>query len=182
MRFSDVTTMERLHELEIYAEVYQKVGIEHQIAFTLPSAPDRILGVVLCREKLDFSDTERDLLNAARPFLIQAYRSALRYRALLVAKPSFHRREPAPEVGALLGLGLTMRQATVLQLLSIGTADRDIATHLQISLRTVHKHVENCYRLLGVNSRAEAAAVAWAAAQAPAQSKRVHRPAPQPAD
>jgi DNA-binding CsgD family transcriptional regulator len=182
LRFSDVTTVERLHALEIYAEVYRPVGIEHQIAITLPPAPDRILGVVLSRGSRDFTDTERDLLNAARPFLIQAYRNALRYRELLVARPSFHRREPAPEVEALLGLGLSPRQATVLQLVSIGTADRDIATHLQISPRTVHKHLENCYRLLGVNSRAEAAEVAWAAAKAPSQSKRVHRPAPQPAN
>jgi DNA-binding CsgD family transcriptional regulator len=177
LRFSDVTTPERLHALEIYTEVYRRVGIEYQIAFTLPHAPDRILGVVLCRGQHDFTDAERDLLNAARPFLIQAYRNALRYRELLVVRPSLPRSQPAPELDALVGLGLSAREASVLQLLSIGSSDREIATHLQISPRTVQKHLENCYRSLGVNSRADATKMAWAAATIPAMTKRVHRPA-----
>ncbi len=69
--------------LKIYTEVYKPMGIEHQIAFTLPHERDRILGVVLARSKTDFTDAERDLLDAARPYLIQAYRNAIRYSELL---------------------------------------------------------------------------------------------------
>jgi DNA-binding NarL/FixJ family response regulator len=44
----------------------------------------------------------------------------------------------------------------------MGAADRDIATRLEISHRTVQKHLQSCYRQLGVTSRSRAAAVAWA--------------------
>ncbi len=40
-----------------------------------------------------------------------------------------------------------------------GQASGDIAATLGISPRTVQKHIERAYRKLGVNSRADAAAV-----------------------
>ena len=61
-RFSDVVTHDELHALSIYREVYKPLGIEYQIAFTLPHASDRILGVALSRCERDFGDDERDLL------------------------------------------------------------------------------------------------------------------------
>src|SRR5689334_4736816 len=49
MRFSDLVTQEQLHSLDLYTEVYAKLGVEYQIAFTLPHEKDRILGVALSR-------------------------------------------------------------------------------------------------------------------------------------
>jgi len=40
------------------------------------------LGIARSRGKRDFTASERDLLNLARPYLIQAYRNALAYTAL----------------------------------------------------------------------------------------------------
>jgi DNA-binding CsgD family transcriptional regulator len=176
LRFSDVITRAQLHALELYTAVYRPVGIEYQIAFTLPHEAGRILGVVLCRGHHDFSDAERDLLEAARPFLIQAYRNAIHYSELLITRRSRPRSEPAPELSALIGLGLTRRQAQILQLLCAGAADRDIATHLAISPRTVQKHLERCYRELGVSHRAAATELAWATTTVQAARKHVHRP------
>jgi DNA-binding CsgD family transcriptional regulator len=148
-----------LLELEIYQRVYRPIGVEHQIGFTLDSGHSRILGVHLSRRRRDFSDRDRDLLNAARPFLIQAYRNAIRYTQALQA-----RTDPAPpSLDALAGLGLTRRQAEVLQLLASGASEDEIAVRLGISRRTAQKHLEHCYRRLGVNSRSKAAAIAWAA-------------------
>jgi DNA-binding CsgD family transcriptional regulator len=175
VRFSDVVTPAQLHALPIYTEVYALMGIEHMIAFTLPHQPDRILGVALGRGGHDFTDDERDLLDRARPFLIQAYRNAIRYTRLLSVKARHDAAHAAPEIEALLALGLTRRQAQILQLMAIGARERDIAIHLQLSPRTVEKHLERCYRILGVHNRTQAAELAWATTDAPAQTRRVHR-------
>lgn len=157
-RFSDVVTRAELHELELYQRAYRPIGLEYQIAFTLESGQDRILAIHLGRRERDFSDGERDLLNEARPFLIQCYRNAIRYSEALDHRPD---GELLPSIDALVSLGLTPRQAEVLQLLAAGASERDIAVRLRVSHRTVQKHLQLSYRQLGVHSRSQAAAVAW---------------------
>jgi DNA-binding CsgD family transcriptional regulator len=160
-RFSDVVSREELHELEIYRRLYGVIGLEHQIAFTLESGEGRrILAIHLGRRRRDFSNRERDLLNAARPFLIQAYRNAIRYTRALTATTD----PTPPSLDALAELGLTRRQAQALQLLASGASEQEIAARLGISIRTAQKHLEHCYRRLGVNTRSKAAAIAWASA------------------
>jgi DNA-binding NarL/FixJ family response regulator len=110
-----------------------------------------VLAVVLSREHEDFTDAERDLLNRARPFLIQAYRNAAAYT---LAKP------PDPRA-TLEAHGLTTRQAEVLGLVALGGSNRDVAARLGLSDRTVQKHLENAFRALGVTTRSEAAARVW---------------------
>ncbi len=61
---------------------------------------------------------------------------------------------PAPDdVGGLL----SVREKEVLRLLAEGMTDREIATGLAISPRTVESHVSSVLRKLGVRNRAEAA-------------------------
>lgn len=156
-RFSDVVTRRELHRLDLYREVYRPLGVEYQIAFTLPSSSQRVLGIALSRAKRDFMATERDLLNLARPYLIQAYRNALAHTEL--ARGAGRRIV----VADLLALGMTRRQSEVLRLVAMGHSDRDVAGELGISVRTVQKHVERCYRTLGVGDRSQAARLAWAA-------------------
>ena len=55
-------------------------------------------------------------------------------------------------------LGLTRREADVLLWISRGKANRDISTILDISPRTVNKHLEQVFEKLGVDNRAAAAA------------------------
>ena len=56
--------------------------------------------------------------------------------------------------------GLTSRERDVLRLLVEGRMDKEIGEALFISTRTVQTHVANLFAKLGVNARAEAAAVA----------------------
>jgi DNA-binding CsgD family transcriptional regulator len=156
-RFSDLITREQLHELEVYQHVYKPLGVEYQIAFTLPHGRDRILGVALSRCDRDFGDAERDLLERARPFLIQAYRNSILYSAVL--GEADHRS--LPRLQQLVALGVTERQAEVLLMVASGASEHDIAARLNISQRTVQKHLERCYRRLGVVNRSGAAAVVW---------------------
>jgi DNA-binding CsgD family transcriptional regulator len=163
-RFSDVTTAAELRELEIYRRVYAPLGVEHQMAFTLPATPGRILGVALSRCERDYDDGERQLIERARPFLIQSWRNALEHTAL---REELGRRPPAgaPRDGsvaaALRRRGLTGRQAEVIALVARGRSSRDAAAILAISERTVQKHLERCYRTLGVGGRSAAAELVW---------------------
>ena len=56
------------------------------------------------------------------------------------------------------GLGLTLREADVLLWLSRGKTNREIGEILNISPRTVNKHLEQVFTKLGVENRASAAA------------------------
>lgn len=57
-------------------------------------------------------------------------------------------------------LGLSAREAEVLNWLAAGKTNRDIAQILGISPRTVNKHLERIYVKLGVETRAAATAIA----------------------
>ncbi len=68
-----------------------------------------------------------------------------------------HRRA-SPVV--LYSLGLTQRQSEILYWVSLGKTNKDIALLLAISPRTVHKHLENIYVKLGVETRTAAMSLA----------------------
>ena len=52
--------------------------------------------------------------------------------------------------------GLTDRELTILQLLATGSLNKQIASQLGISTRTVERHCDHIYAKLGVKSRTEA--------------------------
>ncbi len=76
LRFSDVVSRERLRSLPLYEHLYGPLGVDHQIAFILPSTPALTIGVALTRAESDFSERDRRLLELTRPHIIQAYRAA----------------------------------------------------------------------------------------------------------
>jgi DNA-binding CsgD family transcriptional regulator len=160
VRFSDIVTVDQLHNTDLYREVYAEIGVEHQIAFTLPSPSERILAIALSRTHEDYTDTERDLLALARPHLIQAYRNALEFTD---RRPDADRSGPQGlDEADLRSLGLTAAQARVLRRIAMGSSTDGVARDLGIAPRTVHKHLERIYSRLGVTDRAGAAARAWA--------------------
>jgi DNA-binding CsgD family transcriptional regulator len=75
-RISDVMDTASFRRLALYQEFYGPVGVETQVAFTLPARPPLLLGLALSRGPEDYSDAEVELLGLARPHLIQAYRQA----------------------------------------------------------------------------------------------------------
>jgi DNA-binding NarL/FixJ family response regulator len=62
-------------------------------------------------------------------------------------------RDAAPGPAALCQLGLTPREAEVLWWIAQGKGNPDIAVILEASVRTVHKHVQNIFDKLGLESR-----------------------------
>ena len=85
------------------------------------------------------------------------------------ARHAFFRLGAAPDLAELDALartrpggdhGLTAREVEVLQLIARGRTNRDIASSLVISERTVARHVQNIFAKLGVSSRASASVFA----------------------
>ena len=161
-RFSDVVSRAELRALDLYREVYAPLGVEQQIAFTLPSRPGHVLGIALSRRVHDFTDAERALLNRARPYLIQCYRTVLAFTEL---RESAARHAPETVVERLQEDGLTAREAEVVRLVALGQSNQGAADELGLSVRTVHKHLERAFRKLEVGSRSEAAALVWASVE-----------------
>lgn len=75
-RISDFLDREAFHGTALYQQFYRLIGVESQVAFSLPSPPQLIVGLALTRTSEDFSDREVQLLALARPHLMQAYRNA----------------------------------------------------------------------------------------------------------
>ena len=75
-RISDMIDQRTFHATALYQEFYRHMGIESQVAFSLPSRPQLLVGLALTRGHADFSDREVQLLALARPHLMQAYRNA----------------------------------------------------------------------------------------------------------
>jgi DNA-binding CsgD family transcriptional regulator len=259
LRISDVLDRPAFHALDLYREFYRPVGVEWQVAFTLPVRSPVMLGIALSRTGSDFSDEECLLLAHARPHLIQAWRNAQLLAArehILAAVEGGLRRHgefvaavgrdgrldhasddaiallrahgaltggdvarlqgpvarlvelgttaghpPEPLVlGAagdalvvrllpgrpgdpvmllldrgdagmtaegLRSLGLTARQAEALRWIALGRTVPDAARLMGISASTTAKHLEQTYRKLGVRTRSQAAATAWAATGVP---------------
>jgi DNA-binding CsgD family transcriptional regulator/GAF domain-containing protein len=252
-RLSDVIEHADFRELDLYREVFVPLGVEHQLAVTLPAPPRLLIGLALADER-DFTDGERRILDLARPHLIQAHANAsLRERLhdvlaavesglddsgeALVVVDRFGRIEFASSSGRtavellsdrahpngshlppplreatepgwpahvvldppagdplvvrrmartrgtatvlvfergirgtsrelLEALGLSPREAEVLQAMMRGRGTAAIAVELGVSPRTVSKHAERIYTKLGVHDRVAAVSAAWAALDA----------------
>ena len=65
----------------------------------------------------------------------------------------------------LASLGLSARQAEVLDWVARGKTNKEVATILGLSERTVHHHLEQVYRTLGVDNRTAAARIAMNAGE-----------------
>lgn len=113
------------------------------------SAPVEGFGriIALARPVPYDEDAQRMLHRACRPLTVLWPRAAMAY---------------AQERAANEDLNITDRERQVLELLARGLLATSIASRLNLSPRTVHKHLGNIYRKLGVHDRLVAVGVARA--------------------
>jgi DNA-binding CsgD family transcriptional regulator len=155
LRFSDFITRQRLHRLELYDQLYRPLGVEHQLAFVLPSPPGEVIGIALNRQRRDFSGEEAAMLELLRTPLRACYERLVE-REHLTSRLSAY--ESDDELSARTSAPLSERQLEVLSGVRDGDSNAEIAISLGISRRTVEKHLQNAYALLDVTSRTQALA------------------------
>jgi DNA-binding CsgD family transcriptional regulator len=156
VKISDFLSRQQLHQIGLYAEFFRCVSVEHQIAIRLPGADAQVIGVALSRKRTDFTEADRELLGLLRlPLMTALLRAHARHdaqRALAATTP-----------GELADL--TDREVQILQLVALGRTNTAIASSLDVSPRTIAKHLEHIYRKLGVSSRTAAVSRAAGAGQ-----------------
>jgi DNA-binding CsgD family transcriptional regulator len=152
LMISDFLSLDRFHRLGLYAEFFRGISVEHQIAISLPGPDEQVIGVALSRGDRDFSDQDRALLSVLRAPLTAAL---LRARSRQQASQALGAADCGDQAGPA---SLTAREIVILRLVAAGRTNRAIAHQLQLSPRTVAKHLEHVYRKLGVSSRAAAVA------------------------
>jgi DNA-binding NarL/FixJ family response regulator len=97
----------------------------------------------------------------ARPLQREVERLAARSRLALDIQPKVNDAAPgAGPVTRAIPFRLTRREQDVLERLTMGRTNREIATDLFISEKTASVHVSNIKSKLGANGRAEIAAIA----------------------
>jgi DNA-binding CsgD family transcriptional regulator len=144
---SDFLSQQRFHRLGLYAEFFRGIPVEHQLAVNLPGPGQEVIGIALSRGRRDFSDQDRALLSVLRAPLTAALLRARR------------RRQAGQVLTAMAGSGLadlTEREIQILRLVADGRTNASIARSLDVSPRTIAKHLEHLYRKLGVSSRTAA--------------------------
>ena len=97
-----------------------------------------VVQLALARDAGVFTERDLAILRMLSPVLGQLMRST-------------------PQLG--LDARLTTAEHRVLELVATGWANYEVAEHLCVSVATVRKHLEHCYRKLGVGSRTAAVAV-----------------------
>jgi DNA-binding CsgD family transcriptional regulator len=112
------------------------------------AARTRVLLAHACRAVGDVDAASMELSAARRVF------------AELGAAPDLVRVDAEMSPPAVAG-GLTGREVEVLGLVATGSTNRQIATALTISQKTVARHVSNIFTKIGVSSRAAATAFAY---------------------
>src|SRR5262249_50685610 len=144
----------RLHEgdpraalvsLEAAAKMWNEVDAPYEAARV------RALVAVAC-DRLGDADARRMELAAAR-----------RAFARLGSRPDVERIDAmaSPRPAGSAAPGLTPREVQVLQLVATGKTNRAIAGALDISEKTVARHVSNIFTKLDLSSRAAATAYAY---------------------
>ncbi|MFE1295223.1 response regulator transcription factor [Streptomyces sp. NPDC058731] len=133
-------------------------GAEHVLGVpcALPSGRAGVLRGCVVYSRTRFSPAHRAFVRRAQPLLaaVDAHERAM-------ARVRERAGQDVPDRAR--EYGLTPRELAVLTLLGEALPAKAIATRLGVSVRTVHKHLQNLYRKLGTKDRMETAlrAQAW---------------------
>jgi DNA-binding CsgD family transcriptional regulator len=121
----------------IGSDMHAVTGFYEHMAIPLQSSPGTMRAFMLGRGEGGFTSQERDFVERIHPSLV-----TLDYRARAVRSPKI-----SP---------LTRREKEVLELIAAGLSRQASARQLQVSIRTIDKHLESIYRKFGVNSHLQA--------------------------
>jgi len=151
--------------VETYREELAWHDIDQHLWIPLPSSDGHPTVVGACRPADRYTAQELGLAATVQPLL----QSLVRHARVIAGCPATS--------AAVDELHLTAREVAVLALCAEGRTTASSARRLGISPRTVHKHLENAYRKMGVRDRLSAVLRAHAVGvlELPADGDRSHR-------
>jgi DNA-binding CsgD family transcriptional regulator len=141
LAITDMTTLRRWRSSAVGSDIHAVMGFYDHLAIPLPSQPGTMRAFAIGREDRGFTGQEREFVERLHPSLV-----VLDQRAQIALSPKAD--------------ALTRREKQVLAQIATGLTRQATARRLQISIRTVDKHLESVYRKLGVNSHIQAILVA----------------------
>lgn len=146
-RISDVLTTREYLASAHYRNCNARLGLRYILGLPIQVDAGAVGGITYCRRHRDFSTQDCELLEAFAPHLRQAWERHPDPWLFLDASamPLRHRFQTE--------LGLTLREADVLQWIVDGKLNSEIATILSISRFTVQKHVANILIKTGMENR-----------------------------
>ncbi|WP_370947138.1 response regulator transcription factor [Amycolatopsis sp. cg5] len=143
---SDLGDRRALGRLALFAEYWRPRGISDQLVCVIGLDGRRGTVLTFNRSRRGFSRRDRDVVELLAPHVRQRLTIGKRMAELA--------RLAEPVDRALDRLSaLTPRERDVTRHVAAGATDREIARMLLISHRTVHKHLEQIYRKLGLTNR-----------------------------
>ena len=152
LRLSDFVTLRQLHALEVYDTVLRPFDLNHCVTARFFGS-SRVYDLSCARDSVDFTHRDLLLLDVAATVLGMAVRL------------------PPPLVPQQLeDLGITDREAHVLDHVARGRSNAEIAGELNVAPGTVKKHLDNIFEKLGVRNRVGAARVWIAASSTPVRA------------
>ncbi|WP_188114416.1 response regulator transcription factor [Streptomyces apricus] len=135
---------------DCYHEAYEIYGTTRQMVLPLPATGEVIRGFIMGRPGKDFTLRETALAGRLQPLL----RSIdIHIREMRRLRQNVKGDGAADPAGRAAELGITPRELTVLQVLAEGLTAAAIGRRLNISVRTVHAHLDKLYRKLGTSDR-----------------------------
>lgn len=146
---SDVLSARAFHRLPLYAEHYRHREVEDQLVALLTDGVGYATMLVFSRGRRGFSARDRALVDLLVPHLQQAVARHERLVRLGATMSLRSRRDIDPAAWQTL----TERESQIVRCLGGGATDRQIGRALELSPRTVGKHLESVYRKLGLPGR-----------------------------
>jgi DNA-binding NarL/FixJ family response regulator len=148
-------SMPDLNGIEAARQIHRRSPTSEVLILTMHDS-DRLLAEAIdtgVRGYVLKSDAGRELVAAVgalarhRPFFSSGVAGSLLER---------HRRvDSRPDAGAARPLRLTPRERQIVQLLSEGKTNKEVASSLDITLKTAETHRANVFQKLGIHSLAE---------------------------
>lgn len=146
---SDFFSERQFRNLDVYSEVYQRIGIDNHCAVHVPTNAAEIAFFGI--ERLggpDFSSRDRQMMEIAQSHLANA-------RNLVWAQAEMAECGSEPE--HLVPYGLSSREAEVLAWLAEGKSNEEIAILLGLRLYTIKDYLKSVFQKIGAHNRLEAA-------------------------
>lgn len=154
-KISDGLAGSRFKSTAVFADFFRRNGIDHQLLISFLPTSENYSMLSFNRDKRDFSEKERLLLNLLAPHVAQAYKNAEAYEKAVVAFASLENSNQLAKPHVL-----TYKEEDVLYWVAQGKTNAETAKILNLAPGTVKIHLERIYQKLGVENRTAAAAFA----------------------